>query len=235
MGIDFWKQTAYLFSMKIEKEEMLFMKKSVKTTLLGSAAVLMSVSLAACGNSSASKSTKKTTAPKTEKVQKKSSVSSATSAAESSAVSSSASSEASSMSSASSSSSTVSAQNLTPQQLGILVVLNQNPQLLQNLNTSSDDPTGLWYASSDNNNTSPELAGFDAITTHGDGTANLYYKLNGNNVIIKKMDPNSGNCVADEKLMTITVPVSQIMQNYSTQQQQNQVNNDANKLRQGNN
>ena len=172
--------------MKIEKGEMLFMKKSVKTTLLGSAAVLMSVSLAACGNSSASKSTKKTTAPKTEKVQKKSSASSATSAAESSAVSSSASSEASSMSSASSSSSTVSAKNLTPQQLGILVVLNQNPQLLQNLNTSSDDPTGLWYASSDDNNTSPELAGFDAITTHGDGTANLYYKLNGNNVIIKK-------------------------------------------------
>ena len=221
--------------MKIEKGEMLFMKKSVKTTLLGSAAVLMSVSLAACGNSSASKSTKKTTAPKTEKVQKKSSASSATSAAESSAVSSSASSEASSMSSASSSSSTVSAKNLTPQQLGILVVLNQNPQLLQNLNTSSDDPTGLWYASSDDNNTSPELAGFDAITTHGDGTANLYYKLNGNNVIIKKMDPNSGNCVADEKLMTITVPVSQIMQNYSTPQQQSQVNNDANKLRQGNN
>lgn len=220
--------------MKIEKEEMLFMKKSVKTTLLGSAAVLMSVSLAACGNSSASKSTKKTTAPKTEKVQKKSSVSSATSAAESSAVSSSASSKASSMSSASSSS-TVSAKNLTPQQLGILVVLNQNPQLLQNLNTSSDDPVGLWYASSNDNNTSPELAGFDAITTHGDGTANLYYKLNGNNVIIKKMDPNSGNCVADEKLMTITVPVSQIMQNYSTPQQQSQVNNDANKLRQGNN
>lgn len=221
--------------MKIEKEEMLFMKKSVKTTLLGSAAVLMSVSLAACGNSSARKSTKKTTVPKTEKVQsKKSSTSSANSAAESSAVSSNVSSEASSMSSASSSS-TVSAKNLTPQQLGILVVLNQNPQLLQNLNTSSDDPVGLWYASSNDNNTSPELAGFDAITTHGDGTANLYYKLNGNNVIIKKMDPNSGNCVADEKLMTITVPVSQIMQNYSTPQQQSQVNNDANKLRQGNN
>ena len=144
--------------MKIEKEEMLFMKKSIKTTLLGSAAVLMSVSLAACGNLSASKSPKKTTAPKTEKVQpKKSSASSATSAAESSAVSSSVSSKASSMSSASSSS-TVSAKNLTPQQLGILVVLNQNPQLLQNLNTSSDDPVGLWYASSNDNNTSPELA-----------------------------------------------------------------------------
>ena len=222
--------------MKIEKEEMLFMKKSIKTTLLGSAAVLMSVSLAACGNSNASKSTKKTTAPKTEKVQKKSSASSATSAAESSAVSSSASSKASSMSSASSSS-TVSAQNLTPQQLGILVVLNQNPQLLQNLNTGSDDPTGLWFASCNSNNdgSSSNLDGFDVLTTHGDGTADLYYKLDGNNVIIQKLDPNSGDCVADEKMMTITVPVSQIMQNYSTQQQQNQVNNDANKLRQGNN
>ena len=223
--------------MKIEKEEMLFMKKSIKTTLLGSAAVLMSVSLAACGNSNASKSTKKTTAPKTEKVQKKSSASSATSAAESSAVSSSASSEASSMSSASSSSSTVSAQNLTPQQLGILVALNQNPQLLQNLNAGSDDPTGLWFASCNSNNdgSSSNLDGFDVLTTHGDGTADLYYKLDGNNVIIQKLDPNSGDCVADEKMMTITVPVSQIMQNYSTPQQQSQVNNDANKLRQGNN
>ena len=222
--------------MKIEKEEMLFMKKSIKTTLLGSAAVLMSVSLAACGNSSASKSTKKTTAPKTEKVQKKSSASSATSAAESSAVSSSASSEVSSMSSASSSS-TVSAQNLTPQQLGILVALNQNPQLLQNLNAGSDDPTGLWFASCNSNNdgSSSNLDGFDVLTTHGDGTADLYYKLDGNNVIIQKLDPNSGDCVADEKMMTITVPVSQIMQNYSTPQQQSQVNNDANKLRQGNN
>lgn len=223
--------------MKIEKEEMLFMKKSVKTTLLGSAAVLMSVSLAACGNSSASKSTKKTTAPKTEKVQsKKSSASSASSATESSAVSSSASSEASPMSSASSSS-TVSAKNLTPQQLGILVALNQNPQLLQNLNASSDDPTGLWFASCNSNNDglSSNLDGFDVLTTHGDGTADLYYKLDGNNVIIQKMDPNSGDCVADEKMMTITVPVSQIMQNYSTPQQQSQVNNDANKLRQGNN
>lgn len=223
--------------MKIEKEEMLFMKKLVKTTLLGSAAVLMSVSLAACGNSNASKSTKKTTAPKTEKVQsKKSSASSANSASESSAVSSSASSEASSMSSASSSS-TVSAQNLTPQQLGILVALNQNPQLLQNLNASSDDPTGLWFASCNSNNdgSSSNLDGFDVLTTHGDGTADLYYKLDGNNVIIQKMDPNSGDCVADEKMMTITVPVSQIMQNYSTPQQQSQVNNDANKLRQGNN
>lgn len=217
--------------MKIEKEEMLFMKKSVKTTLLGSAAVLMSVSLAACGNSSASKSTKKTTAPKTEKVQKKSSVSSATSAAESSAVSSSASSKASSMSSASSSS-TVSAKNLTPQQMGIILAMDQEPDVISNYLGNS-----LWYgvANSSNGGTN-ETNGYNYISTHGDGTADIYWQVNGDMVTFKRLDPNSGDCVADEKMMTKTVPVSQLVQKYySTPQQQSQVNNDANQLKQGNN
>lgn len=207
------------------------MKKSVKTTLLGSAAVLMSVSLAACGNSSASKSTKKTTAPKTEKVQKKSSVSSATSAAESSTVSSSVSSEASSMSSASSSS-TVSAQNLTPQQMGILLAMDQEPDVISNYLGNS-----LWYgvANSSNGGTD-ETNGYNYISTHGDGTADIYWQVNGDMVTFKRLDPNSGDCVADEKMMTKTVPVSQLVQKYySTPQQQSQVNNDANQLKQGNN
>ena len=217
--------------MKIEKEEMLFMKKSVKATLLGSAAVLMSVSLAACGNSSASKSTKKTTAPKTEKVQKKSSVSSATSAAESSTVSSSVSSEASSMSSASSSS-TVSAQNLTPQQMGILLAMDQEPDVISNYLGNS-----LWYgvANSSNGGTN-ETNGYNYISTHGDGTADIYWQVNGDMVTFKRLDPNSGDCVADEKMMTKTVPVAQLVQKYySTPQQQSQVNNDADQLKQGNN
>ena len=214
--------------MKIEKEEMLFMKKSIKTTLLGSAAVLMSVSLAACGNSSASKSTKKTTAPKTEKVQKKSSASSATSAAESSAVSSSASSEASSMSSASSSS-TVSAQNLTPQQMGILLAMDQEPDILGG---SDGSALPLWYGVVNNDNGgSDDTAGYNYFTTHGDGTANIYWKVNGNMVTFKRLDPNSGDCVADEKMMTKTIPVSELIQKYySTPQQQSQVNNAANQM-----
>ena len=217
--------------MKIEKEEMLFMKKSIKTTLLGSAAVLMSVSLAACGNSSASKSTKKTTAPKTEKVQKKSSASSATSAAESSAVSSSASSKASSMSSASSSS-TVSAKNLTSQQMGIILAMDQEPDVISNYLGNS-----LWYgvANSSNGGTD-ETNGYNYISTHGDGTADIYWQVNGDMVTFKRLDPNSGDCVADEKMMTKTVPVAQLVQKYySIPQQQSQVNNDANQLKQGDN
>ena len=216
--------------MKIEKEEMLFMKKSVKTTLLGSAAVLMSVSLAACGNSSASKSTKKTTDPKTEKVQsKKSSTSSATSVAKSSAVSSSASSEVSSMSSASSSS-TVSAQDLTPQQMGIILAMDQEPDVISN-------SLPLWYGVVNNDNGgSDDTAGYNYFTTHGDGTANIYWKVNGNTVTFKRLDPNSGDCVADEKMMTKTIPVSELIQKYySTPQQQSQVNNAANQMQPQNN
>ena len=104
------------------------MKKSIKATIFGSAAVLISISLAACGSSNTSKSMKKTIASKTERIQsKKSSVS----AVESSAVSSSTSSEASSISSASSSSK-VSAQNLTPQQMGIILAMDQESDVISN-------------------------------------------------------------------------------------------------------
>lgn len=208
------------------------MKKSIKATIFGSAAVLMSISLAACGSSNTSKSMKKTIAPKTEKVQsKKSSVSSAISAAESSAVSSSTSSEASSISSASSSSSTVSARNLTPQQMGILLVMDQEPDVISNYLGNA-----LWYGVSNNDDGNTETNGYNYISTHGDGTANIYWQVNGNMVMFKRLDPNSGDCVADEKLMTKTIPVSQLIQKYySTPQQQSQVNNDANQLKQGNN
>lgn len=203
------------------------MKKSVKTPLLGLAAVLVSVSLAACGNSSTSKSTKKITAPKTEKVQPKKSAINIT---ESSAVSSSTSSEASSMSSASSSSA-VSAQNLTPQQMGIILAMDQEPDVISNYLGNA-----LWYGVSNSDDDNTETNGYNYISTHGDGTANIYWQVSDNMVTFKRLDPNSGDCVADEKLMTKTIPVSQLIQKYYlTPQQQSQVNNNANQLKQENN
>ena len=208
------------------------MKKLIKASLLGSAAVLMSVSLEACGNSNASKSTNKTTATKTEKVQlKQSSASSSISTFDSSSVSSSISSESSSMSSASSSS-TVLAKNLTPQQMGIILAMDQEPDVISDYLGNA-----LWYGVvNSNNGGTGETNGYNYISTHGDGTANIYWQVNGNMVTFKRLDPDSGACVADEKLMTKTVPVSQLIQKYySTSQQQSQVNNDANQLKQGDN
>ena len=55
-------------------------------------------------------------------------------------------------------------------------------------------------------------------------------------VTFKRLDPNSGDCVADEKMMTKTIPVSELIQKYySTPQQQSQVNNAANQMQPQNN
>ena len=60
--------------------------------------------------------------------------------------------------------------------------------------------------------------------------------MNGNMVTFKRLDPNSGDCVADEKMMTKTIPVSELIQKYySTPQQQSQVNNAANQMQPQNN
>lgn len=130
-----------------------------------------------------------------------------------------------------SNSNSISAQQLTPQQLGILVTMNQDPALLKGVGGKLGGPNGgLWYGTPDQGPNSGETAGFYCMTTDGDGELDLYYKLDGNNVIIKKDDPNSGSCVADYKMMTLTIPVSQIMRNYTTPQQQNIVNNYANRI-----
>ena len=116
--------------------------------------------------------------------------------------------------------------------MGILLAMDQEPDVISNYLGNS-----LWYgvANSSNGGTD-ETNGYNYISTHGDGTADIYWQVNGDMVTFKRLDPNSGDCVADEKMMTKTVPVSQLVQKYySTPQQQSQVNNDANQLKQGNN
>lgn len=206
------------------------MGKSIKKVLLGSVMVLMLIMLAACGNSNVSKPTQKTTTSKKEQVQsKKASRSSVMGTSESSLFSDNRSLESSSMSSASSS--RVAVKNLTPQQMGIILAMDQEPEVISDYLGNA-----LWYGVVDNSNGGDdEIKGYNYISTHGDGTADIYWKVNGDVVTFKQLDPNSGDCVADEKLMTKTIPVSQLIQKYySTPQQQNQVNNDANQLKQGN-
>lgn len=132
--------------------------------------------------------------------------------------------------SSASSSSTVSAQDLTPQQMGIILAMDQEPDVISN-------SLPLWYGVVNNDNGgSDDTAGYNYFTTHGDGTANIYWKVNGNTVTFKRLDPNSGDCVADEKMMTKTIPVSELIQKYySTPQQQSQVNNAANQMQPQNN
>ena len=108
--------------------------------------------------------------------------------------------------------------------------MDQEPDIISN-------SLPLWYGVVNNDNGgSDDTAGYNYFTTHGDGTASIYWKVNGNMVTFKRLDPNSGDCVADEKMMTKTIPVSELIQKYySTPQQQSQVNNAANQMQPQNN
>ena len=116
--------------------------------------------------------------------------------------------------------------------MGIILAMDQEPDVISNYLGNS-----LWYGvANSNNGGTDETNEYNYISTHGDGTADIYWQVNGDMVTFKRLDPNSGDCVADEKMMTKTVPVAQLVQKYySTPQQQSQVNNDANQLKQGNN
>ena len=118
--------------------------------------------------------------------------------------------------------------NVTPQQLGIILTLSQEPEIIQG-------GTPLYYENGATNNQNGPTQGFNVISTNGDGTANIYYKQQGDQVVVKQMDPNSmpsGGCIADEKLKTETFSISQLVNKYySTPQQQSQVNNEANQLK----
>lgn len=212
-----------------------YISMKLSKTLTGAIIAASALTLGACGNHAAKKASDST--PKTEKTSKlaKQSSSLKSSSIESSTISSSNQSSASSSSQAtsslsSSSSSAVSAQKLTPQQVGVLLEMKLQPQML-----SYKDDNGklhLWYGV--DNTQGDASQGFNILTPHGDGTATLYYQVQGDNVIVKQMDPNSGTCVADEKLKTTTIPLAQLTQNYSTPQQQATVNNYVNELQDNN-
>lgn len=107
--------------------------------------------------------------------------------------------------------------NITPQQLGIILVMAKAPGIL--------DESLCYEAGKEYNS---------IIATENDGSANFSYKREGNQVIFKQKDPNSlppGGCVADEKIKTETIPISQLIDKYySNSQQQSKVNNYVSKL-----
>lgn len=206
------------------------MKKGFKTLIMISTTMATSFLLVACGNSSSNSSDKEARESTTQQVKKKSSKQSneIDSKSSSSITVSSSSDSAESTSSSSESSSTLPT-SVTPQQMGIILAMNQEPEVIEEYLGNA-----LWYGV--DNETDGPTNGYNYISTHGDGTANIYWKVEGDNVTFKRMDPNSGTCVADEKLMTKTVPVSQLIQQYyATPEQQEQVNQDANKLKTGDN
>lgn len=117
-------------------------------------------------------------------------------------------------------------QDLTTQQLGTLVALYKAPDWFKQY---IDDGT-MYY--DENSDYSSEVRGYSCITANGDPTSFIYFKRNGNDVTVKMVEPKGDETVAEASMITHHITVSQLIDDYYTNQsQKDEVNGYANKLK----
>lgn len=104
--------------------------------------------------------------------------------------------------------------NLTPQQLGTLVALNQDPDWFKEFVNDGY----LYYGTQEDMQVGP--AGYDYITGYGDPTSYIYFKRDGNDVTIKRVIPQGDETVAEAPMVTKHVTVSGLIRDYYTNQSQ---------------
>lgn len=118
--------------------------------------------------------------------------------------------------------------HLTTQQLGTLVALLKEPNWFKQYVASGDMCYSDQPEPQDNN---LGLGGFDYVTANGDPTSFLYFQQQGNNVVIKYVDMDGADCVADAPIKTESVPLSTLITDYyNTKKKRDEVNGYANKL-----
>lgn len=126
----------------------------------------------------------------------------------------------------SSSTSTASESNLSPQQLGTLVALYQDPDWFK----SGVSDGFMYYGTEDG--TGKEIAGYNYVTANGDPTSFIYFKQNGDDVTIKQIVPKDDETVAEASFETKHITVSQLLSDYYVNQsQKDEVNGYANQLK----
>lgn len=191
-------------------------KKVFSSVMLGATLLL----LASCGQQSASSTKSADKAASTQVTSKKNSASAkkATSSAQSSsstqsATSSSASVAASSSSqaAASSSSTTVAVNDKT---VGLMLWMQKasidySSDVLQNYASN-----GMLYYSPSFSSDSSEINGYQVVHTHGDGSGDVYYKINGDTVTYKGLVITTD--VAHGKLETNTMPIADLIAKYAS-------------------
>ncbi|MBD5091074.1 MAG: hypothetical protein HDT49_05135 [Lactobacillus sp.] len=126
----------------------------------------------------------------------------------------------------SSSTSTANQSNLSPQQLGTLVALYQDPDWFK----SGVSDGFMYYGTEDGSG--KEVAGYNFVTENGDPTSFIYFKQNGDDVTIKQVTPEGDESVAEASLHTKHITVSRLLSDYYVNQsQKDEVNGYANQLK----
>lgn len=126
----------------------------------------------------------------------------------------------------SSSTSTASESNLSPQQLGTLVALYQDPDWFKNGISNGF----MYYGTEDGSG--KDIAGYNYVTANGDPTSFIYFKQNGDDVTIKQIVPKDDETVAEASFETKHITVSQLLSDYYVNQsQKDEVNGYADQLK----
>lgn len=126
----------------------------------------------------------------------------------------------------SSSTSTASESNLSPQQLGTLVALYQDPDWFKEYLKDGF----MYYGTEDGSG--KDIAGYNYVTANGDPTSYIYFKQNGDDVTIKQIVPKDDETVAEASFETKHITVSQLLSDYYVNQsQKDEVNGYANQLK----
>ena len=126
----------------------------------------------------------------------------------------------------SSSTSTASESNLSPQQLGTLVALYQDPDWFKEYLKDGI----MYYGTEDGSG--KEIAGYNYVTANGDPTSYIYFKQNGDDVTIKQVIPEGDESVAEASLHTKHITVSRLLSDYYVNQsQKDEVNGYADQLK----
>lgn len=191
-------------------------KKVFSSVMLGATLLL----LTSCGQQSASATKSADKATSTQVTQKKSSVS-AKKAASSSQVSSSTQSATSSRASvvASSSSQAAASSRTTAavddKAVGLMLWMQKasidySSDVLQDYASNGM----LYYSPSYSSNFSSEINGYQVVHTHGDGSGDVYYKINGDTVTYKGLVITTD--VAHGKLETNTMPIADLVAKYDS-------------------
>lgn len=126
----------------------------------------------------------------------------------------------------SSSTSTASESNLSPQQLGTLVALYQDPDWFKEYLKDGF----MYYGTEDGSG--KDIAGYNYVTANGDPTSFIYFKQNGDDVTIKQVIPEGDESVAEASLHTKHISVSRLLSDYYVNQsQKDEVNGYADQLK----
>ncbi len=180
----------------------------IKKKILIAAMSLTALALAGCGNSQSNSQAKSSTSSSQSSVTAQQSSSSNKAQEQSS------------------STSTASESNLSPQQLGTLVALYQDPDWFK----SGISDGFMYYGTEDGSG--KEVAGYNFVTENGDPTSYIYFKQNGDDVTIKQVIPEGDEIVAEASLHTKHITVSRLLSDYYVNQsQKDEVNGYADQLK----